>query len=135
MQQIYTFTKNDIKEAVTESLNRYSEDMIWTQYDNIRRRHPEWNERQIANNIVEKFGLNSVDYDEILDYIYEFDSEQKDSINEDVTLSQVRDEIEDSFKSNEFKKAVHNVVVDVMNSVLNNIWNKKALLQSFLRKK
>ena len=60
---------------------------------------------------------------------------ERNSVNEELTRAQVRDELEDGYKSKEFEKAVHNIVVDVMNNMLTNIWNKKALLQSFLRKK
>ena len=60
---------------------------------------------------------------------------ERNRVNEELTRAQVRDELEDGYKSKEFEKAVHNIVVDVMNNMLTNIWNKKALLQSFLRKK
>lgn len=57
------------------------------------------------------------------------------SVNEDLTRGQVRDEIEDYAKSNDFNKRVHNIVVDVFNDLIQNMWTKKSFWTTMLRKR
>lgn len=56
-------------------------------------------------------------------------------LNEDLTRGQVRDEIEDFAKSKDFDKRVHNIVVDVFNDLIQNMWTKKAFWTTMLRKR
>ena len=57
------------------------------------------------------------------------------SLNEDLTRNQVRDEIEDYAKSRDFDKRVHNIVVDVFNDLIQNMWTKKSFWTTMLRKR
>lgn len=56
-------------------------------------------------------------------------------LDEELTRNQVRDEIDDYAKSKDFDKRVHNIVVDVFNDLIQNIWMKKSVLTTLLRKK
>jgi hypothetical protein len=56
-------------------------------------------------------------------------------LNEDLTRGQVRDEIEDYAKSKDFDKRVHNIVVDVFNDLIQNMWTKKSFWTTMLRKR
>lgn len=56
-------------------------------------------------------------------------------IDEDLTRNQVRDEIEDYAKSRDFDKRVHNIVVDVFNDLIQNMWTKKSFWTTMLRKR
>ena len=56
-------------------------------------------------------------------------------LNEDLTRNQVRDEIEDYAKSRDFDKRVHNIVVDVFNDLIQNMWTKKSFWTTMLRKR
>lgn len=56
-------------------------------------------------------------------------------LDEDLTRNQVRDEIEDYGKSKDFEKRVHNIVVDVFNDLIQNIWMKKSFWTTMLRKR
>lgn len=56
-------------------------------------------------------------------------------LDEDLTRNQVRDEIDDFTKSKEFEKRVHNIVVDVFNNLIQNIWMKKSFWTTMLRKR
>jgi hypothetical protein len=57
------------------------------------------------------------------------------TLNEDLTRGQVRDEIEDYAKSKDFDKRVHNIVVDVFNDLIQNMWAKKSFWTTMLRKR
>ena len=57
------------------------------------------------------------------------------TLNEDLTRGQVRDEIEDYAKSKDFDKRVHNIVVDVFNDLIQNMWTKKSFWTTMLRKR
>jgi predicted DNA-binding antitoxin AbrB/MazE fold protein len=59
----------------------------------------------------------------------------KHVINEELTRSQVQDEIDDFAKSKDFEKRVHNIVVDAMNELVHNLWNKKSFWSNMLKKK
>lgn len=59
----------------------------------------------------------------------------KEVISEDLTRGQVRDEIEDYAKSKDFDKRVHNIVVDVFNDLIQNMWTKKSFWTTMLRKR
>ena len=56
-------------------------------------------------------------------------------LDEDLTRNQVRDEIEDYAKSRDFDKRVHNIVVDVFNDLIQNMWTKKSFWTTMLRKR
>ena len=56
-------------------------------------------------------------------------------LDEDLTRNQVRDEIEDYVKSRDFDKRVHNIVVDVFNDLIQNMWTKKSFWTTMLRKR
>lgn len=56
-------------------------------------------------------------------------------LDEDLTRNQVRDEIEDYAKSKDFDKRVHNIVVDVFNDLIQNMWTKKSFWTTMLRKR
>lgn len=60
---------------------------------------------------------------------------REDRLDEDLTRNQVRDEIDDFTKSKEFEKRVHNIVVDVFNNLIQNIWMKKSFWTTMLRKR
>lgn len=60
---------------------------------------------------------------------------KKARLDEELTRNQVRDEIDDYAKSKDFDKRVHNIVVDVFNDLIQNIWMKKSVLTTLLRKK
>ena len=56
-------------------------------------------------------------------------------LDEDLTRNQVRDEIEDYVKSRDFDKRVHNIVVDVFNDLIQNMWAKKSFWTTMLKKR
>ena len=56
-------------------------------------------------------------------------------LDEDLTRNQVRDEIEDYVKSRDFDKRVHNIVEDVFNDLIQNMWTKKSFWTTMLRKR
>lgn len=60
---------------------------------------------------------------------------EENRLDEDLTRNQVRDEIEDYAKSREFDKRVHNIVVDVFNDLIQNLWSKKSFWTTMLRKR
>jgi FKBP-type peptidyl-prolyl cis-trans isomerase (trigger factor) len=57
------------------------------------------------------------------------------SINEDMTRSQVENQIDDFMKSKEFEKRVHNIAVDVVSEFIENMWLKKSFWKTMIKKK
>lgn len=57
------------------------------------------------------------------------------SLNEDMTRSQVENQIEDYTKSKEFEKRVHNIAVDVVSEFIENMWLKKSFWKTMIKKK
>ena len=56
-------------------------------------------------------------------------------INEDMTRSQVENQIDDYMKSKEFEKRVHNIAVDVVSEFIENMWLKKSFCKTMIKKK
>lgn len=56
-------------------------------------------------------------------------------INEDMTRSQVENQIDDYMKSKEFEKRVHNIAVDVVSEFIENMWLKKSFWKTMIKKK
>jgi len=56
-------------------------------------------------------------------------------LNEDMTRSQVENQIDDYMKSKEFEKRVHNIAVDVVSEFIENMWLKKSFWKTMIRKK
>ena len=57
------------------------------------------------------------------------------TLNEDMTRSQVETQIEDYMKSREFEKRVHNIAVDVVSEFIENMWLKKSFWKTMIKKK
>ncbi len=57
------------------------------------------------------------------------------SLNEDMTRSQVENQIEDYTKSKEFEKRVYNIAVDVVSGFIENMWLKKSFWKTMIKKK
>ena len=57
------------------------------------------------------------------------------TLNEDMTRSQVENQIEDYMKSREFEKRVHNIAVDVVSEFIENMWLKKSFWKTMIKKK
>ena len=57
------------------------------------------------------------------------------TLNEDMTHSQVENQIEDYMKSKDFEKRVHNIAVDVVSEFIENMWLKKSFWKTMIRKK
>lgn len=57
------------------------------------------------------------------------------SLNEDMTRSQVEDEIESYTKGRDFQKRVHNIVVDAFKEFIENMWTRKSFWTTMLKKK
>lgn len=57
------------------------------------------------------------------------------TLNEDMTRSQVENQIEDYMKSKDFEKRVHNIAVDVVSEFIENMWLKKSFWKTMIRKK
>lgn len=56
-------------------------------------------------------------------------------INEDMTRSQVENQIEEFMNSKEFEKKVHNLAVDVVSEFIENMWLKKSFWKTMIKKK
>lgn len=57
------------------------------------------------------------------------------TLNEDMTRSQVENQIDDYMKSKEFEKRVHNIAVDVVSEFIENMWLKKSFWKTMIKKK
>jgi hypothetical protein len=57
------------------------------------------------------------------------------ALNEDMTRSQVENQIEDYTKSKEFEKRVYNIAVDVVSGFIENMWLKKSFWKTMIKKK
>ena len=57
------------------------------------------------------------------------------TLNEDMTRSQVETQIEDYMKSREFEKRLHNIAVDVVSEFIENMWLKKSFWKTMIKKK
>ena len=57
------------------------------------------------------------------------------TLNEDMTRSQVENQIEDYMKIKDFEKRVHNIAVDVVSEFIENMWLKKSFWKTMIRKK
>ena len=57
------------------------------------------------------------------------------TLNEDMTRSQVENQIDDYMNSKEFEKRVHNIAVDVVSEFIENMWLKKSFWKTMIRKK
>ena len=57
------------------------------------------------------------------------------TLNEDMTRSQVENQIEDYMKSKDFEKRVHNIAVDVVSEFIENMWLKKSFWKTMVKKK
>lgn len=60
---------------------------------------------------------------------------EKQSVTESLTRSDVNSEIEDYVKTKDFEKRVHNIVVDALNELVQNMWSKKSFWTNMLKKK